>query len=1260
MKNKKVAPVIFMFLFSFQFLFGLTYFNFNTGQRNEVKNIDPKMSDVIIGNYTFPGAPGSIALNKSIRIGLLGDMEDITGDHNWKGALLAAREINEAGGITINSTQYYIGLAAEDTDEANSTLDVSKGINAANRIISYDPHFIIGGYRNESVSAYLEPIMDAQIPFLSTGIAANEFCENVNNSYDRYKYFFRVMPLNSSSLGGIIINYIGFLCTNLGITKVAILREDLAWTVSLSEALKTWLLSWGLSVVQEIAFPVEATSMDFNTYWNTIETSDVQLTIPIVSGSAAIKMLQQYRAVKPKCLIAGIDVLSQLDSFWDDTEGTCQYEIILQAVYRTAKTSVTIPFWDRFTSTYNMDPLYTGVGSYDAVRLLANVSESINSFNPNDTISELEGFNKSNPFIGAGGNLAFTKSHDLFEGYPYSYNLFCQWQLDGNKVVVPSPIPSTNPGYYPLSLSTGSISLPYWGINDLVAAKDIPETFILSSNADSPDKDGTFNLTWSTSVGADNYSIFIYDKNIQYISKRYLLDSYEGIPFSTTTFTISGLKTGKYYCIVAAYNATGERLSDNICVDVDRRPGNFTLATDADLPVDTDGTFNLTWSVSEGADNYSVYAYDGLITEINGSVTLYENQTATSPFLISGLMDGDYFYAVMAYNETGEKLSNSIYVKVRYPPGQFMLSSDAEFPDTDGNLTLTWTTSAKATSYLIFQYSEYITIINNSLSLIGTVQATNSSFEIMGLNIGFYYYIIQAYNGYNYTESNCIEVNIQFYDEITGYWELAPFIIDDIGGGHYYWSEVVALPWCSGSGTFNDPYIIECIKINGNDIASSIIIRESDVFFTIRNSSFFNAGDDENDDAGIKLMHVLNGVLISLNCSSNNANGIFLEICQNINVTSCSVNNNSLNGIYLFNCTNISIINNTDTISHNDNNGIHLVGSDNNRIIRNIINSNNVNGIFLDVSSDNNYIDWNTLLGNGEAILDLGQNNYIGLHNVFPSVGNGFPFDILFIVLIVTISIFAIIGAGIIIKKRISFSGTKEKEISEKKKAKIRTKLEEQLRFVDHLIKERQIKIAYKKLGKIKDTADQYDFFAIFNEANKKVDICKDIEAGIYREVPEVAPVTPVTMETEKKEKDYIPIIEKPKESSVFLSYSSLDTDRFQINRIAKELQRFPEINKVFYYTKDSGQNIVEYMEKTLGACNIFVLFCTEHSKKSRAVEGEWQTAYQLVKKDKMKIIPIYQDEEDVPLLLIPMLNVRYDKENFDGFINKLRQEILR
>ena len=87
----------------------------------------------------------------------------------------------------------------------------------------------------------------------------------------------------------------------------------------------------------------------------------------------------------------------------------------------------------------------------------------------------------------------------------------------------------------------------------------------------------------------------------------------------------------------------------------------------------------------------------------------------------------------------------------------------------------------------------------------------------------------------------------------------------------------------------------------------------------------------------------------------------------------------------------------------------------------------------------------------------------------------------------------------------------------------------------------------------------------------------------------------------------------------IFLSYSSLDFDNFQIPRIAEQLEQYPEVEKVFYWEQDSEQNIVDYMERTLNLSNVFVVFCSKNSKKSKSVKGEWEAAYQLSKKKNTK-----------------------------------------
>jgi len=176
--------------------------------------------------------------------------------------------------------------------------------------------------------------------------------------------------------------------------------------------------------------------------------------------------MDSYARKQPGFVISGIDVQSQLDTFWDDTNGDCLYETVLQAVYNISKTAYTVDFWNAYAAEYGFDPLYTGVGAYDAVNLYAQAINETQSFAADDIIDYLEGYDKANYYEGVSGRLAFTPSHDQYEGYPYGYTLFVQWQPGdtpgtGKKVVVPSPTGATT-WIYPPSMWTGAYLLPEW------------------------------------------------------------------------------------------------------------------------------------------------------------------------------------------------------------------------------------------------------------------------------------------------------------------------------------------------------------------------------------------------------------------------------------------------------------------------------------------------------------------------------------------------------------------------------------------------------------------------------------------------------------------------------------------------------------------------------------------------------------------------------------------------------------------------------
>ncbi|MFX1456218.1 MAG: hypothetical protein ACFFDB_12660, partial [Promethearchaeota archaeon] len=102
-------------------------------------------------------------------------------------------------------------------------------------------------------------------------------------------------------------------------------------------------------------------------------------------------------------------------------------------------------------------------------------------------------------------------------------------------------------------------------------------------------------------------------------------------------------------------------------------PKPFILSHSAGTP-DIDGQFQLNWTISIGADNYSIYIYNSLITEINGSVTSVTGVTDLNYSM--SLDSGIYYILVRSYNETGSTDSNQIMITVDIPPeGVFDLFS---------------------------------------------------------------------------------------------------------------------------------------------------------------------------------------------------------------------------------------------------------------------------------------------------------------------------------------------------------------------------------------------------------------------------------------------------------------------------------------------------------------------------------------------------------------------------------------------------------
>ena len=204
-----------------------------------------------------------------------------------------------------------------------------------------------------------------------------------------------------------------------------------------------------------------------------------------------------------------------------------------------------------------------------------------------------------------------------------------------------------------------------------------PGEFTLNNHTDIPDTDGIVNLTWSYSEGVKNYSVFVSEGIIYDVMSNGTL-VVENI--TEEFYLTEELTNGDYYYVVIAYNEAGETMSNCIHVAVRRTPERFNLTSDARVPKDDDGSFELIWTHSEYALNYTIYISNYSISVLNDSVTEIYNFTPSFEWPTyryqlchcsgTGLSNGTYYFIVVASNEYGTYTTECLEIIEKIPVEQ--------------------------------------------------------------------------------------------------------------------------------------------------------------------------------------------------------------------------------------------------------------------------------------------------------------------------------------------------------------------------------------------------------------------------------------------------------------------------------------------------------------------------------------------------------------------------------------------------------------
>jgi branched-chain amino acid transport system substrate-binding protein len=465
---------------------------------------------------------------ETIKIGLLGPLDLRSGYNMEKGAKLAVKEINAAGGVMVGGTAHDFELIIETTSSPTTGLpDPSIGITSVNKLQDQDNVVaMLGLYRNEVAIAVITQL---NRPFLGVGITGPIITP----------FFWRVGTCNGSRLTTSLLDLYGLGLMDIGVRNVSIVREAAGWAAAMSNSIVYYLnnlfptlgyttapINFTSDVVIEQAATYATVESALVPIKSELDGLDVNAAMPIFSGPVGKHITSVWAASNMTQILAGINVECQSSTFFKETEGAAYGEITLMNMPPDVnQTSKTRQFKQAFYDEYGKKSTVIAAASYDSVYVIKDAIERADSYVSSDIQIAL---NETN-YEGANYRIKFTSEPNVWThpiwGYPFGHVAFYD---NGSRYLIPgvptnlmvhdlyttsnfavSGVPYSN-GYW-VQWQQDGIQKTIWG-EDPVATRDISDHFewpVNHSNYDTmPPLITSVQHSPSTPTSVDNMQVY--------------------------------------------------------------------------------------------------------------------------------------------------------------------------------------------------------------------------------------------------------------------------------------------------------------------------------------------------------------------------------------------------------------------------------------------------------------------------------------------------------------------------------------------------------------------------------------------------------------------------------------------------------------------------------------------------------------------------------------------------------------------------------
>ena len=379
-----------------------------------------------IAALVLPLAAGAAFAAEPIRIGVIAENSAISGIAIPNAAMIAADEINAAGGIDGRKIEIIA------YDDHNSAADA---VRALQRLASQDKVVAVIATYTSEVALALEPWAGRlKLPIITPGAASDEITKRVHDNYATLKYVFQGYFASSFLSQSVCDSAKDLLVDHYHMKTAAIFSEDAAWTVPLDATYEACLPKAGLKVLDTIRMSPDTT--DFTPIYNGLEAKKPDVLIAGISH-VGVQPVTQWASQQVPIPMYGVVSQATSTTFWKDTNGATE-GVVLQnmAVESVPTTPKTVPFATAYIKRYGISPAYPGYGAYDQVYYIADAIRRAGSDDPEKIVDALE----KTDWIGTVGHIRFygkddSHTHGMVYGPDAVSGLFVQWQ-DGKMVPV--------------------------------------------------------------------------------------------------------------------------------------------------------------------------------------------------------------------------------------------------------------------------------------------------------------------------------------------------------------------------------------------------------------------------------------------------------------------------------------------------------------------------------------------------------------------------------------------------------------------------------------------------------------------------------------------------------------------------------------------------------------------------------------------------------------------------------------------------------